>query len=184
MGNFSKFVFSFLFLLVFSDCFGQLSVAEKKELRLYPWKKERFLKSLVKGQLKVYESPAACAGLGLSITQGFINGVYQGWTYDGYTSFTRKYGSSKYGFFGELSWTKRYYNRDPKYGVKPFYKYLPVFDFKHFAEVNANYGGISVGIFLGIETVQQPLKQSIPYLITCLAANLLSRQIGLAAIRA
>lgn len=73
---------------------------------------------------------------------GAVDGICEGYEFDGRTSFQRKYGVSATGAFGSRSWANKDANR--------FYKYTGVPDFYHVADDLRKFGYISGGMIVGI----------------------------------
>ncbi len=81
----------------------------------------------------------------------FIDGVAEGYTFDGRKSFERKYSVDPYGFWGSESWRRVYVDGDPANGHKSWlHKNLGAWDFYHAADDLRKYGYIGSASLLGI----------------------------------
>jgi len=75
------------------------------------------------------------AGLAILAGAAAVDGVLEGYGFDGRTSFERKYGWSPYSFAGSLSWTSVYNNRQVEQGFKSaIHRWYGAFDFYHVAD--------------------------------------------------
>jgi hypothetical protein len=84
---------------------------------------------------------------------GAADGLLEGYLHDGRTSFERKWGVSKTGFWGSESWRSVYVGGDPEKGFKSgFIRWTGANDFYHFADDTRKIGYITGGITLGIGT--------------------------------
>jgi len=82
---------------------------------------------------------------------GAIDGVMEGYEFDGRKSFERKYNVSPTGYFGSQSWVRAYKNNDPEQGYKNLYsRTFGANDFYHHADDAKKIGYIGSGITIGI----------------------------------
>lgn len=80
----------------------------------------------------------------------FIDGMVEGYEFDGRLSWERKRGVDPYSYGGHLSWTKIYKNNDPSQGEKSkFRTWWGANDFYHHADDARKIGYISGGFLLG-----------------------------------
>jgi len=87
----------------------------------------------------------------LCAISGFIDGVLEGYGFDGRTSFERKWGIDKASYFGSESWRMVYNGGDPEQGFKSiFHKLLGAFDFYHHADDVRKAGYIGGGLLVGV----------------------------------
>jgi len=91
------------------------------------------------------------AGWSVAAISGAIDGVVEGYEFDGRKSFERKYNVSPTGYFGSESWRRAYKNNDPEQGYKNFYsRTFGANDFYHLADDAKKIGYIGSGITIGI----------------------------------
>lgn len=96
-------------------------------------------------------TPAKITGWGISVIGGAADGMVEGYTFDGRTSFERKWNASRYGFWGSESWRMVYRNGQPEQGFKtPLHNWAGAADFYHVADDTRKFGYISGGILIGI----------------------------------
>jgi len=82
---------------------------------------------------------------------GAIDGIVEGYEFDGRKSFERKYNVSPTGYFGSESWRLAYKNNDPDQGYKNLYsRTFGANDFYHLADDGKKIGYIGSGITIGI----------------------------------
>lgn len=132
-------------LFAFSVAHGQSEMEAK-------WKQYGLYQPDVQLNLGGYKiTKLKLAGLGLVALGGAANGMLQGYEFDGRASFERKWGKSQTGFWGSLSWTKRYRDGNPAYGLAhPAYVVLPVADFYHVTQVVHHHSLVTGGVLVGI----------------------------------
>ena len=146
----------FFFCLLGCNLFGQHSPAPAAETIEQKWVRLGLAQPPMLPEMlpfvKGYKiKKLKLAGLALVAVGGFTNGLLQGYEFDGRTSFERKWGASPTGFWGSLSWTQRYVDGNPAYGVKSLaYRYLPVPDFYHVTQITHHHALVTGGIFVGI----------------------------------
>lgn len=75
---------------------------------------------------------------------GAIDGVVEGYEFDGRTSFERKYGANPNGYFGSRSWEKAH-TKETLYT-----KYFGAWDFYHHADDARKIGYITGGVIVGL----------------------------------
>ena len=92
---------------------------------------------LVQAQYKVTKTKII--GWTVLASAGFIDGMVEGYEFDGRTSFERKFGADPNGFWGSQSWR----NKDNWYA-----KQFGVFDFYHVADDFRKLGYISGGVLI------------------------------------
>lgn len=91
------------------------------------------------------------AGWGLAAIGGLSDGLLEGYTFDGRTSFERKWNADRYGYFGSESWRNVYNGGNPESGFKsPIHKWTGAWDFYHHADDLRKAGYISGGVMIGI----------------------------------
>lgn len=91
------------------------------------------------------------AGWSLCAAGGIADGLLEGYLHDGRTSFERKYGASKTGFWGSESWRMVYKLGDPEKGFKtPLHGWAGAMDFYHITDDSRKVGYLTGGITLGI----------------------------------
>jgi hypothetical protein len=91
------------------------------------------------------------AGWGITAVGGALDGILEGYAFDGRKSFERKYGVSKYGYFGSESWRNVYIQGNPENGFKsPLHGWAGAWDFYHHADDGRKLGYIGGSIILGI----------------------------------
>lgn len=122
---------------------------------------------LVQAQYKV--SKTKVTGWTILAAAGFVDGVVEGFDFDGRTAFERKYNADPYGYFGR-------YQHKKKCGWKPFC------DFYHDADDFRKLGYISGGVLITLGE-----KQNWKHLLIDLGVGLLvssgAKRIGLHYIR-
>ena len=84
------------------------------------------------------------AGWAVLSFAGAIDGIVEGYEFDGRTSFERKYGVNPNGYFGSRSWEKAH-TKETLYA-----KYFGAWDFYHNADDVRKIGYISGGVMIGI----------------------------------
>lgn len=84
------------------------------------------------------------AGWAVLSFAGAIDGIVEGYEFDGRTSFERKYGVNPNGYFGSRSWEKAH-TKETLYA-----KYFGAWDFYHNADDVRKIGYISGGVIIGI----------------------------------
>ena len=91
------------------------------------------------------------AAWSLCAVGGVADGLLEGYLHDGRTSFERKWGANKTGFFGSESWRMVYNDGDPENGLKtPLHGWAGAMDFYHITDDSRKVGYITGGITLGI----------------------------------
>jgi hypothetical protein len=99
---------------------------------------------------------AGWAGLAFA---GAVDGIVEGYEFDGRTSFERKYQVQKSGYFGSESWQRAYKNGNVEQGYKNrITQSLGAQDFYHHADDVRKLGYISGGIAVGISGTQTNTK--------------------------
>ena len=94
---------------------------------------------------------AKIAGWGMVAVAGAADGAVEGFGFDGRTSFERKFGVSKMGYFGSESWKRAYKDGNPDNGFKSdFVRIIGAQDFYHHADDLRKIGYISGGVIIGI----------------------------------
>jgi ABC-type maltose transport system permease subunit len=99
--------------------------------------------------------------IGLSVMSlgAAFDGAVEGYEFDGRTSFERKFGASKEGFWGSQSWRRAYTDGDPEKGFKSgFDKWSGAFDFYHTADDVRKIGYICGGVTFGIGAAKSNRK--------------------------
>ena len=100
---------------------------------------------------------AGWAGLAFA---GAVDGIVEGYEFDGRQSFERKYNAAKSGYFGSESWRLAYKNGDVDQGQKNgITKVLGAQDFYHHADDLRKLGYVTGGITLGISGTQTNIKK-------------------------
>ena len=80
---------------------------------------------------------------------GLIDGILEGYGFDGRKSFERKFGVKKDSYFGSESWRRIYKGGEKKNGVKSrLYELIGAFDFYHNADDARKVLGIVSGIYV------------------------------------
>lgn len=166
-----------LFILLSFKLIGQTHIDSIwKQYNLY----QPSITLQIPNSIKTYKlNKYKAVGFCMMVTSGVLNGIRQGYEFDGRTSFERKYHFDPYGYFGSLSWTRRYVNGIVNDGVKPLYKYFPVPDLYHTLEIMSHTGFTTGGIVIGIGS--RTNKKPIHYLMDfglAMAVNMVSIQIG------
>lgn len=83
----------------------------------------------------------------ISVLAGLIDGVLEGYSFDGRKSFERKYGVSEDSFFGSKSWKSIYIDGDPQKGYKSgLLAWFGAFDFYHVADDLRKFTYLLAGI--------------------------------------
>jgi hypothetical protein len=96
-------------------------------------------------------TPGKLAGWGVTAVGGLADGLVEGFEFDGRTFFVRKHGADRYGYWGDLSWTKVYNNRDPAQGFKsPLHRWVGAWDFVHNMDDLRKVGYMGGSVVLGI----------------------------------
>jgi len=86
-------------------------------------------------------------GWSILATAGFVDGVVEGYEFDGRTSFERKFGADPNGFWGSQSWR----NKDNWYA-----RNFGVWDFYHVADDYRKLGYITGGVVITLGEKQKP----------------------------
>lgn len=82
---------------------------------------------------------------------GFIDGLVEGYEFDGRTSFERKFGADPNGFWGSESWRNVYKDGNPDNGYKSWmHAQIGAFDFYHVGDKLRKGLYISGGIVISI----------------------------------
>jgi hypothetical protein len=81
---------------------------------------------------------------------GLVDGVLEGYGFDGRRSFERKFGVDKYGYFGSRSWAKAYPDKNPQNPIKPASRVFGAWDFYHHADKMRKVSYLSGGVVVGI----------------------------------
>lgn len=84
------------------------------------------------------------AGWAVLSFAGTIDGIVEGYEFDGRTSFERKYGVTPNGYFGSRSWEKAHTKENL------YTKYFGAWDFYHNADDARKIGYIGGGVIIGI----------------------------------
>jgi hypothetical protein len=90
------------------------------------------------------------AGWSALAFSGAVDGIVEGWEFDGRAKF-EQWGASKTGYFGSESWRSVYVGGDPALGFKSdFHRLAGAQDFYHHADDIRKMGYITGGIIIGI----------------------------------
>ncbi len=101
------------------------------------------------GSYKVTKTKVA--GWGITAAGGALDGMLEGYLFDRRTSFERKWGADKNGYWGRYSWRNVYKNGNPDEGFKSdFHRVSGAWDFYHHADDGRKIGYIGGSIVLGI----------------------------------
>ena len=99
------------------------------------------------------------AGWSAAAVSGAVDGVLEGYEFDGRKSFESKYNVSETGYFGSESWRRAYKNNDPEQGHKNLYSQtFGAWDFYHHADDARKIGYISGGIVIGMSGAKSNSK--------------------------
>jgi len=101
--------------------------------------------ALIQAQYKV--SKTKIIGWTVLASAGFVDGMVEGYEFDGRTSFERKFGADPNGFWGSQSWR----NKDNWYAQN-----FGVWDFYHVADDYRKIGYISGGVLITLGEKQKP----------------------------
>lgn len=113
-----------------------------------------------------------------------IDGILEGYLFDGRRSFERKFGVDNTGFWGAKSYLRAYKNFDEKQGYSNYYsEKMGAFDFYHIADDTRKFGYISAGIFIGIGGKKQNWKACIIDGIIYSVASSLSKKYAMEWVR-
>lgn len=88
-------------------------------------------------------------GFGISAAAGFMDGVVEGYEFDGRASFERKWGVKPYSFFGSKSWDAPMSGWEKNFGK---------FDFYHVGDDMRKVGYLSGGIVIGLGGAKRKQK--------------------------
>lgn len=90
-------------------------------------------------------------GWGITSLGGFVDGVLEGYQFDGRKSFERKWGADPYGFWGSQSWRMIYRDGDPANGPKSkMGEWLGAKDFYHVADDTRKLSYLGGSVLVGI----------------------------------
>ena len=102
---------------------------------------------------------AKLAGWGMVAVAGAADGLVDGYEFDNRTSFERKYGVSKTGYFGSQSWKRAYNGNNQDNGFKSdFVRVMGAHDFYHHADDLRKIGYLSGGVVIGLNAHRNTKK--------------------------
>ncbi len=94
---------------------------------------------------------AKVTGWGVLAFAGAVDGIVEGYEFDGRRSFERKYGVAPGSYFGSESWRRVYVGGNPDNGFKSgIHKRMGAADFYHHADDLRKIGYITGGVTIGI----------------------------------
>ena len=114
--------------------------------------------SLEKTKPKYKVTNTKLIGWSVCAWAGLVDGVLEGYGFDGRRSFERKFGADPNGYFGSRSWAKAYQDKNPQNPIKPASKVFGASDFYHHADKTRKLSYLSGGVVIGIGGVKSNQK--------------------------
>lgn len=106
-----------LLLLAFTALLCNLSAQLPDSSQILPPQWWGFPLEKSKPQYKITNTKLI--GWSVCIWAGLVDGVLEGYGFDGRRSFERKFGADPDGYFGSRSWAKAYPDKNPQNPIKP-----------------------------------------------------------------
>lgn len=127
---------------------------------------------------------AKIAGLAIISSASFVDGVLEGYQFDGRRSFERKFGADPEGFWGSQSWRKVYVDGNPEKGFRSkFHKNAGALDFYHVADDFRKWGYLSGGAVFVLGAKGQDWKKCLLDFGIVFVSSSLSKRAGMQWVR-
>ena len=135
-----------------------------------------------KFEYKLTKSKAA--GFAALALASAVDGVLEGYAFDGRKSFERKYGADQQSWAGSQSWRRAYVNGDPNQGHASAYaKHFGAWDFYHLADDVRKFGYVGAGLSIGFNFKDQNWRATLLDLLISAIISSGSKRLAMAWVR-